>query len=247
MTELERMLRAAGAEADWPPAPDLAGAVLTRIGGVTPLQRWDSRRRVGLRRPLAIALALLLLAAATAAAVPGVRDPVLEWLGLRSVRIERVPRPLPEPPGSSLALGAHTTLASARARLAFSPLLPSGLGRPTVYYDRFVPGGQLGLVYRGGRVFVTEVVGGLESPYLEKFLGPAAKIERLRVAGERALWIKGLHQYAYLDRAGQIRPDTVRTAGSVLLWRRGKLLLRLEGARSRAAALRVATSLRAAP
>jgi hypothetical protein len=221
---------------------------------VTPLQAGDPvsrparhRPRIGIRRPLAVALAVLLLAAATAAAVPGIRNPVLDWLGLRSVRIERVPRPLPEGPGQSLALGEHTTLASARARLAFTSLLPSGLGRPTVYYDRFVPGGQLGLVYRGGRLFVTEVVGDLGTPYLEKFLRPATKIARLRVGGERALWISGLHQYAYLDRAGTIRPETVRTAGSVLLWRRGNILLRLEGARSKAEALRIATSVRAAP
>jgi hypothetical protein len=249
VTELERMLRAAGAEAGWPRTPDVASAVVDRIGGVTPVQRGDSHRwhAVGIRRPLAVALAVLLLAAATAAAVPAIRDPVLDWLGLRSVRIERVPQPLPEGPGSALALGEHTTLANARARLAFSPLLASGLGPPTVYYDRIVPGGQLGLVYRGGRLFITEVVGELQSPILEKFLGAATKVERLRIAGERALWIGGLHQYAYLDRAGQIRPETVRTAGSVLLWRHGRLLLRLEGARSKAEALGVATSLRAAP
>jgi hypothetical protein len=254
MTELELMLRTAGAELDWPPTPDLAALVVPQIEGVAPLQPGNKpapaarrRPRIGIRRPLAVALAVLLIAAATAAAVPGIRDPVLDWLGLGSVRIERVPKPLPEAPGRSLGLGEHTTIADARARLGFAPLMPSGIGRPAVYYDGFVPGGQLGLVYRGGRVLVTEVIGDISTPYVEKFVGAATKIERLRVAGDRALWIRGLHQYAYLDRAGAIRPDTVRTTGSVLLWRRGKLLLRLEGARSKAEALRIARAVRAVP
>ena len=259
MRAVERTLRAAGAELDWPATPDLVAVVVRRLQGeldpgapaaagppavAHPLRRWP---RTGLRRPLAVALAVLLLAAASAAAIPGIRDPVLDWLGLGSVRIERVPKPLPEGPGRSFGLGEHTTLASARARLGFAPLLPTGLGRPAVYYDGSLPGGQLALVYRGGRMLVTEVIGDIATPYLEKFLGPATKIERLRLDGSRGVWISGLHQYAYLDRNGQIRPDTVRTTGSVLLWRRGKLLLRLEGARSRAEALRIATAVRAAP
>lgn len=230
------MLREAGASADWPPTPDLAAPI-------APARIW----RMPARRALALALAGLLLAAASAAAVPGVRDSVLEWLGLRSVRIERVPRPLPEPAGAPLALGRHTTLADARARLGFVPLLASGLGKPTIYYEGFPPGGQLGLVYRDGKLFLTEVQGSIRREYLFKLLPPGTKVEPLQVGPGRGLWIQGRHQFAYADRSGHMRTDSVRTAGPVLLWRHGRLLLRLEGAGTKAEALRIARSLRAAP
>jgi hypothetical protein len=257
---VEQMLRAAAAEVDWPATPDVAAAVTARIGGVTPLQAGDSGptaadavvrrgtgRPLGLRRPLAIAFAALLLLAATAAAVPAIRNPVLDWLGLRSVRIERVPAPLPQAPGQGLGLGRHTTLTAARSKLGFTPVLPSGIGRPGVYYEGFPPGGQLGLVYPH-RVVIAEVQGRLEMRFLAKFLPPGTKADRVDINGERALWIHGApHQYAYLDRTGAIRTDSVRTAGNVLLWRHGDLLIRIEGAGSKARALAIARSARAGP
>lgn len=250
MTPLEQMLREAAADVAWPATPDLAARVVPQIQGLTDRQTGDARRRrarIRFGRPLAIALAALLLLAATAAAIPGIREPVLDWLGLRSVKIERVPRPLPEPPGTGLLLGRHTTLAKASARLGFTPVLPAGIGKPTVYYDGFLPGGQIGLVYRGGALFVTEVQGGLDRMYLFKFLQPGTGVRAVTIAGERGLWLHGQHQYAYADRDGRIRPDTVRTAGDVLLWHHGELLLRMEGARSEREALRIARSVREAP
>jgi hypothetical protein len=251
MTPIEQMLRAAATEIDWPATPDIATQVER---GVRPLPRMEERPRwmpirprMPIRRPLALALAALLLLAATAAAIPGIRDPVLDWLGLRSVHVERVPAPLPEGPGRGLGLGTRTTLDAARKRLAFQPVVPSGLGRPSVYYEGFPPGGQLGLVYPGG-VFLTEVVGRLRTEFLFKFVGPEAKVDRLRIGGRRGIWIHGKpHQYAYSDRNGNIRSDTVRTAGNVLLWRHGDLLLRLEGVRLKREALTIARSVRAAP
>ena len=52
-------------------------------------------------------------------------------------------------------------------------------------------------------------------------------MDEFTIEGQRALWIHGaLHQYAYADKTGQIQTDSVRTAGDVLLWRHGDLLLR---------------------
>ena len=247
MTTIELMLRDAGAHAEWPPTPDLAQAVAARIA-TGPERRVVPMRRPRLRRPLALALAALLVLAAGAAAVPGVREPVLDFLGLRSVTIERVPRPLPVVPGAKLSLGRHTTLAAARRALYFTPLVPSGLGDPVVYYERFPPGGQLALVYRNGAVFITEVQGQLQTQYMFKFIGPGAKVDRVSVNGGRGLWLYGRpHQYAYADKTGELRTDSVRLARDVLLWRSGGVLLRLEGARSKEEALRIARSARAAP
>jgi hypothetical protein len=245
MSQLEQMLRAAAADTDWPATPDLASAVVPRIQGVTPRQPGDAIRRgprLRFGRPLAIALGALLLLAGSALAIPAVRD----WLGLSSVEIKRVPKPLPTVRGARLALGTHVTLDAARAKLGFRSVLPGGLGTPTVYYDAFPPGGQLGLVYPRG-IVITEVEGQLTA-YLAKFLPPGTKMDELTIDGGRALWIHGaFHQYAYADRTGAIRTDSVRTAGDVLLWRRGNLLVRIEGARSKQQAVAIAHSAREAP
>ena len=246
MTPLEQMLRAAGANADWPATPDLAATVLPNLKTVPGTVFKKRRFRFG--RPLAIALAALLLLTATAAAIPGIREPVLDWLGLRSVHVERVPAPLPEQPGARLGLGRRvTSVDDIRKALGFQPAVATALGRPTVYYEGFPPGGQLALAYPKG-IFITEFLGTLRQEFLFKFIGPDARVEPVRVNGERGLWITGKpHQFAYADRTGAIRSDTVRTAGNVLLWRRGDVLLRLEGVRSKAEALRIAASVREAP
>ncbi|MEA2483794.1 MAG: hypothetical protein QOC55_1741 [Thermoleophilaceae bacterium] len=246
MSEIEQMLRRAGAAADWPPTPDLATAVVPRLEGLTDLRTGDTPRRLRslpARRAAALAFAMLLVLAASALAVPAVRH----WLGFGAVRIQRVPRPLPAVRGGQLALGSHTTLAAARARLGFAPIVPKGFGRPTVWYDRVPAGGQLGLVYPGG-IIVTEVQGRLQARYLTKFLPPGTKADAVLAGSDPALWIHGaLHQYAFTDRNGRIRTDSVRTAGTVLLVRHGDLLVRIEGARSRAQAVAIAASARAAP
>ena len=98
MPELERMLSQLGRELDWPETPDLAPRIRARLAGPAPRRRRASLSW-GLRRSLALALVLLLvLAAVTAAAVPGVRDAVLEFLGLQGATVERRTTLLMPPP-----------------------------------------------------------------------------------------------------------------------------------------------------
>src|SRR4051794_35006717 len=171
MTAIDQMLRAAAADLDWPATPPIAEAVVSRIEGLG-AHADPARSRLRIGRPLAIALAGLLLMAATAAAIPGIREPVLDWLGLRSVHVERVPRPLPEVPGAKLALGEHVSLAAARKRLAFTPVVAPGLGTAAAWFDGTPPGGELTLVYRNGEVLLAEVEGGLDRGFVFKFLQP---------------------------------------------------------------------------
>ena len=120
MPELERMLTRLGEELDWPPTPDLArrgdGPARTSPPGARGAASPVCCRRAGLRRSLALAaVALLLLAGTVFAAVPGVRDAVLDFFGLQGATVERretLPTPPPERP---LDLGARTTLADGRA------------------------------------------------------------------------------------------------------------------------------------
>jgi hypothetical protein len=238
MTPLEQMLQATAAQIEWPATPSFELAP----DAPRPAKRIPQPRRFRLRRPLVIALAALLLLAGSALAIPAVRD----WLGLSTVEVKRVPKPLPVVPGQKLGLGTEVTLDTARAKLAFRPVIPSGIGTPTVYYDPTPSGGQLGLAYPRG-IVITEVQGRV-GPYLQKFIPPGTGVDELTIDGERALWIHGaLHQYAYVDKTGNIPTDSVRTAGDVLLWRHKDLLVRLEGARSKQQALAIARSAREVP
>ena len=147
MTELERALVELGGRLDFPEAPDLVPAVRARL-----VERPRRIRRPS-RRLLVIALAALAVAIGAAFAVPPARTAILEWLGLRGVRIERVselpvlpePPPLPsgqEPPaapptlGSDLGLGALLTLDEARRRVGYRILVPTlaNLGEPDAVY-----------------------------------------------------------------------------------------------------------------
>jgi hypothetical protein len=261
MPELERMLGELGSELDWPRTPELGARVSARIAGPAGASKRAGRRPPllrGARRSLAIALAVLLvLAAAAVAAVPGVRDAVLELFGLQGATVERVESLPTPPPERPLDLGRRTSLAGARERLAFEPLLPADPGAPDAVYVRTgVPGGELSLAYRARAglpragttrlgLLVSQFRGDLQPEYVGKIAGPDVQVERLRVDGDRALWIEGApHFFFYRGPDGRMLERELRLARNVLLIERGRLLVRLEGAFSRARALEIARSLR---
>jgi hypothetical protein len=265
MSELERRLTQLGRELDWPPTPDLAGAVSARLREAPePAPERDTRggarrrRPLPIGRPLAIALAaLLVLAGGVFAAVPSVRDSVLEFFGLQGATVERREQLPPAPEPRPLALGERTTLAAARESLGFEPLVPRAARRPDrVYVDRGVPGGLISLAYRpreglpeakstGLGLLVDEFRGDLAPEYAGKIAGQATRIERLSVDGERALWLEGApHYFFYRSPEQPITENQLRVAQNVLLLERGKLLVRLEGAFGRERAVALARSLR---
>ena len=255
MTDLEQRLTQLGRELDWPETPDLAPVVRRRLEAPA---RQPRRRPVLLRRSFAIAIAaLLLLAGGVFAAVPGVRDAVLEFFGLQGATVERRAK-LPEAPElRPLNLGTRTTLA-ARAQVA--RLRPAGPGR------RRTPGCRLhepaGAGWRAVArlpprpglpeahstslgLLVGEFRGDLAPEYLGKIAGQATKIERLRVDGQRAIWIEGApHLFFYRPPDSDFAESELRLAGNVLLLERGNLMVRLEGAFDRERALELARSLR---
>jgi hypothetical protein len=252
VTELERSLARLGDELDWPATPDLTAGVMGR------LHEPRTRRPRVLRRSVALAFAVLLLAAGTVvAAVPGVRHAVLDFFGLQGATVERrtqLPTPPPERP---LDLGTRTTLANARERLRFAPLVPSALGEPDgVYVKRDLPGGELSLAYtaRPGLprahstrlgLLATEFRGDLSPEYVGKLAGSSTTVERLSVDGEPAIWVAGApHFFFYRAPNGEFVDTTLRLAGNVLLLERGRLLVRLEGAFGRERAIELARSLR---
>ena len=72
-----------------------------------------------------------------------------------------------------------------------------------------------------------------------------AFFNNISVNGGPGYWIEGEpHLFFYRDRSGNVRDETIRLAGNVLLWEQGELTLRLEGDLRLPQALRIAKSFR---
>jgi hypothetical protein len=245
MSELERRLARLGDEVAWPPTPDLARAVAARVAAEPRRER--ARGPWPALRPATVALAALvaaLVVAVTLAAAPGVRARIADWLGIGAVRVERVERLPDVGPGRDLGLGTRTTLASARRGARVPVPTIAALGAPdAVYVDRAGAGGAA-LVYRARRglpaatrgigALLTILPGG-DVAIVKKLLGAGTSVTSVDVDGAFGVFIAG-------------EPHVVtppgRLAGNTLLWVRGDTTYRLETALGRAAALRLARSVR---
>jgi hypothetical protein len=236
---------------DWPETPELADAVLARVKSAPP----RPRRRPAWRPALAYAVAVLLAGfAITMAASPDARSAVLEWLGLKSVEVERreptAPPPAPGTLGSGLGLGTPVSLAEARERSPFLRVpTAAGLGQPDAVY---LGGDSVSLVYGSRRGYVRANATGAAllvqefparvSPFIQKTVGEGARLSRLRVDGAPAYFIEGAHGFAYEAR-GAVDFEDQRLAGNTLLVERADgLLLRVEGSLSRDRAVAIARS-----
>lgn len=246
MPELERELRALAGSVAFPRTPDLAAAVRARIEADLP------RRAVAGWRPLALAIATLVVATGAVMAVPAARTAILEWLGLRGVSIERVPERSTIPLGGDLALGRAVTLAEARARATFRVRVPrlDALEQPDAVYlsAAYASGGYVSFVYGSGgdvRLLVTQFRARIDEGFIQKLVAPETTVERVKVRGASiAFWIEGApHEIFYVDERGRVLPDTARLAGNTLLWQLGDVTYRIEGARTFEEAARIARSM----
>ncbi len=240
MTWLEQRL----AQLSWrafPPTPDIASAVRRRIEGERP-PRWTRGRLV------ALAAAVLAAGLAAALAVPDARSTLRGWLGLGGVEVRLVDR-LPAVSGTGrAAFGRPIAPALVRQAATFDLIYPdAALGEPDrIYIAR--GGAEVSFLYGRPdriRLLLTEVDGRLELAFAKKLVAGRTRVQQLRLGGEPGLWIEGApHAFYYLDRQGAILPGSLRLAQNTLIWQRGDLVLRLEGALDREQALEVAGQLR---
>ncbi len=234
MSELELRLLALPGEIDFPPTPKLADAVERTVALSSP------RRRRNLR-PLALALAVLLVAALGVLALsPGARSAFLELFRLRGASVSRVERlPDVELIGRAELLGTPVSLAAARRRAGFELV---DLGEPDEVYLR--GDGLVTFVYGSierPRLLLSQVRGNVWDGFVKKVGARGVSVEVVGVEGERGLFVSGEpHFVMYLDSASQIREERAYLAGTTLLWNRGDVLLRLEADVERAEALELA-------
>lgn len=226
MRELERELIALAAAVELPGERDLLPGVRVRLS--------ERRRRPIPWRAAAFALAVLIAALAVAFAVPQARSAILRFLGLSGVHVIRV-QELPPAVKGPAAVGERVSLAEAERLAGFRPLLPD-LGRPDAVYVGH--GGNIVILLYGSprtRLRLTELQIG--SAFIDKFVRPGQRVERVGVDDELGIWIEGQHVVG--DLFGQ-----PRLSGNALLWEQRGLTLRLDGHISKKSALQVARSVR---
>ncbi|MBA2384985.1 MAG: hypothetical protein H0V68_10050 [Actinobacteria bacterium] len=233
MNELERRLVALGAEVEYSPTPrfDLSFAYEGR-------RTWRPRLR-----PLAIALtALVVITAGVLTFSPGARSAFLEILRIRGATVERVEK-LPEVPVQRFDFGERVSRAEAERRAGFELV---DVGDPEAIFVR--RGNVVSLVYGPvgrPRLVLTELRGGIFEGFVKKAVAGGTTVEEVEVDGEPGLFVSGNEHYVMFRNAnGQIDDESTYLAGTVLLWNRGPLLLRLEGDLKRDEALELARSVK---
>jgi hypothetical protein len=268
-TELERALADLGQHLIYPPTPPIVPAVRSCLLAA-PTQRrpvWSSWLAPRWRPVLAILVLALVAGLAVTLSEP-TRTTIADRLGLRGLTITHLPTVPPAMPGRPLraTLGTPLTLEQAQSRVPYQILTPTlpELGAPDeVYLSELPTGGQVALLYRarpdstlqgetGVGLLLTQFRGDLLAPAsfgkglapeTGKGLGPQAQLDEVTVNGARGYWIEGPpHLFYYRDATGQVREDTARLVGNVLLWEQAGLTLRLESSLARAQALRIAAS-----
>lgn len=234
-------LRALGERLDVPPAPDVRAAVLARL---------PARRRPALPRWVTVAAALVLVFAAAVTLSPAVRATVTDLLRFAGIELRSEPGPTVR--GAGLLPGERSVdLAEARRVAAFPVGVPAALGRPDDVRLTDDPVRVVSLLYGSGpgrpaaaagpvAVRLDEFDGQL-GPVFEKFLGMSGG-QRVSVAGAPAIWIGRPHELMYVDRAGEWRTETARLAAQSLVWQRGAVTYRLEGAFALEDAVRIAAT-----
>ena len=246
--DIELALRSLGKDLDYPDAARLAEDVRRRIEAA-PAHRPVPLRRRRFRTVALVAAAALVLGGAAVA----VR------FAIRGVDVVTTPTPPPAPvapPGEGLALGDPISLDGARNAVPFPVRVPDALGEPGgVFLDHDVPDGRVTMTYAPSPDLPRDDRTGLGAIFMQfrgtidedvvltkTFEREPPRIERVSVGDAQGLWIEGAHVLFLLDNEGRVREESVRIAGSVLLWQVGDVTLRLEADLDRDDAIRIAAS-----
>jgi hypothetical protein len=230
VSELELRLVALREEIAWPETPAFEPVL-------------DRRPARGFRlRTVALGFAIVLAVLAGVLALsPGARSAFLEIFHIRGATVERV-ETLPNVKPQRLDFGQRVSRREAERRVGFR-LLDLG-SPPDAIFVR--PDGLASLLYGdplSPRLVLSQARGAIFAGFIKKTGGRGMTVDYVTVKGEPGLFIDGDdHFVMFRDAQGEIRDDRTYLAGTVLLWNRGPLLLRLEGDLTLAEALDLARS-----
>jgi hypothetical protein len=203
---LEDELRAVGRSAVVPPVDDdLTAAVLTRVAGVPVRKRLRDRWRAF--------VAGFLVLVAGAALTPPVRATVAEWLQIGGVQAQPVgsgPSTAPPPP----TVTGHLSVEQAASVAGFTPRLPSSLGAPS---GMQASRGFVAASWDGLRL--EQFHSGISPLYVKKYYNRLERVPEID-----GFWFSTPHELVLVDER------VVRSAGPTLVWERGGITFRLEGA-----------------
>lgn len=268
MNEFEKRLTDIAKGMDYPPTPDIAGFVSTR------LRPAKSPRLIS--RRLAWSLTIVLILLSSLLLIPPARAAILEFIQIGIVRIFPAPEETPataEPesfvpttatpaafppptakPFSQSApllvfldqIAGETKLANAKEIAEYPILLPTypkDWGQPNHVYVQDVDGVMTILVWvdaqQPERVTLSLHFIPAGSWAIHKF-APAI-IEETSVDGNRAIWAVGPYPLRLIDGDLQV---TRLISGRVLIWEKGGITYRLESDQPLDEAVKIAESLR---
>ena len=230
MNDLERRLQDLGGEIAYPATPrfDLE------------LERRPARP--GFLRPLALAVAIIVVALAGVLALsPGARSAFLEIFRIEGATVELV-ETLPDVRAQRIDFGERVSRETAERRTGFE-LLDLGT-EPDAIFIR--PDGLASAVYGDPdepRLVLSQARGAIYDGFIKKTGARGTIVRNVIVDGEPGLFVDGPdHFVMFLDENGLISDEATYLAGTVLLWNRDDLLLRLEGDLTQAEALELAES-----
>jgi hypothetical protein len=220
--DLERALTDLAEHLDIPERRDWPYDLTHRLTEPTPLRRPNRVRAI-----VAAAAAILVVGAGVVTVAPA-RRAVAGWLGIGAVEVRQSAPPTTGPTTPTTGQPAPPLdIAAARRLVRFPITTPSNAGRPSrVTVDRRVPGGLVTLTYDD--FTLVEIATMADEPVISKFVkgGP---IEDVVVHGHAGMWIADAHGIGYIDRAGDLRPGTLRRSGSALVWTVDDVTFRVEG------------------
>ena len=230
MSVLEQRLDDLGRELAWPETPRFD------------LSFEHRRERRPLLRQLALGFAVLVAALAGVLTFsPGARSAFLELFHLKGATVqltETLPEVEVQP---AIDFGERVSRAEAERRVGFELL---DIGEPDAV---FVRGSTIATVVYGPadkpRLALSQLRGSVWDGFVKKAAGGRTTVEPVTVDGEQGLFVTGdEHFVMFRDGQGLISDELTYLAGTVLLWNRGDLLLRLEGDLTRDEALELARS-----
>jgi len=240
-----RVVRETAVSLDYPPTPDIAGAV-RRLADPLP------ERRAASIPPPAWALIVLLVIAGLLLAVPPARAAVWEFIRAGAITIfvgdEEALAPAEATADWAAAeFAGLTSLADARVRAGFPLYLPPAYGLPDdVYLQEILDPGLDGQVvimaWRDPaqpatvqlRLFQIDV------PYYGFKSVSVESVASTQVHGQEAFWIEGGHRIRLQDGAGG---ESYFVTRNVLIWEERAITYRLESALSLEEARQLAESL----